>query len=658
MRVWNVCQLNFPCSRIVKKTFLETSGGRIVKSKHGCPLEIDPLNKPLASSELWIDGPNAVSLSDQPCPDGEKWVDGPKEFLLHSAGIHGYHSPKIKKKSSHKNHNGDPVQDSLGDFSGADLHQRNIVHTVKDRNYEGSPSKTERTVSTKLESANVHSKNSQKHVHKSRKLRIPAVTDEIPPNSPLLNYESSPGHLRTTTSTKPVTVVSGDRTAEWVKSVQESNLSKFSQLLHSRKELIKSFHSPKHNRHRLKPVLFDYIRNAQTLATFDHPTAFFDLDSEHEYGNNSPPPDYASCMADCQLVLDINENKADVSNNSSNASHENSESFTLSRQGSLFFAESVLPIESNKLSSKSADVPDDMCLCRTKSVDVPLKHRDINVHASCSYDMRSDSCMQFSDTPVAVPNSNTKTRLCNPDGASNPNLSSFVESEDGERAERTTASANDSNCEMNSTSEMGATYRRHRDSSTSGKPDTSRTQNDLVPFSPSSSPSTICASRSMINVQPPKPSPKKDRGLFGSSLLSCAALSRDKSKKSSPSSSCLRHLSRHFTSNFSSQSKSSEASSSSSNSGETSRSVSLVTENQHFQAVCSSSQHSNAATQANNFIDAKFIADLNKTDTSSGYDSVQLDNENILQNLESSSRASGKKKNIKRKYSIHILYFN
>ena len=80
--------------------------------------------------------------------------------------------------------------------------------------------------------------------------------------------------------------VKGVRTADWVTSVQESNFSKFSQLLHSRKQLIRSLQASNCT-NELKPLLVQYFQNASPIATFDTPA--------HNH-HPSPPPEYYSCV--------------------------------------------------------------------------------------------------------------------------------------------------------------------------------------------------------------------------------------------------------------------------------------------------------------------------------------------------------------------------
>lgn len=77
----------------------------------------------------------------------------------------------------------------------------------------------------------------------------------------------------------------GMRTADWVTSVQESNFSKFSQLLHSRKQLIRSIQATNCS-NDLRPMLAQYFQNASPLATFDTPV----------HNHPSPPPEYYSCV--------------------------------------------------------------------------------------------------------------------------------------------------------------------------------------------------------------------------------------------------------------------------------------------------------------------------------------------------------------------------
>lgn len=285
-----------------------------------------------SNGELWIDGPGR-GLS-------EHWIDGPQEFWTTPCpGIHGLKSPKIKKlysalkhkhqqmcsnESSHKTSRcSAPINTESEQQCSTEKQQSQIHQALQDEKYfvTASPDITA--------FHNFFEKHKQDLIH--QKFSLPSdsrfndfedflQTDNCYCKCHVKNdcknaQPKSPKHLNTSkenkhpktktdrTKTELGECIQDDRIADWVSSIQESGFSKFSQLLHSRKELIKSFQSPK-NRHNLKPALMEYFQNASPLATFDSPVI------THEC--NSPPPDYDACVVDGHL--DINDNQMTAQN--------------------------------------------------------------------------------------------------------------------------------------------------------------------------------------------------------------------------------------------------------------------------------------------------------------------------------------------------------
>lgn len=98
-----------------------------------------------------------------------------------------------------------------------------------------------------------------------------------------------------------------DRTAQWVKNIQEASASKFVQLLHSRKELLRSFRVRRNSHSMSKAPTMDFIQSCQILATFDQPAP---VDIEHLTCPYDSTSNSGGESPGAKSVLDINENEA------------------------------------------------------------------------------------------------------------------------------------------------------------------------------------------------------------------------------------------------------------------------------------------------------------------------------------------------------------
>ena len=129
----------------------------------------------------------------------------------------------------------------------------------------------------------------------------------------------------------------GVRTADWVTSVQETNFSKFSQLLHSRKQLIKSLQASNCT-NDLKPLLVHYFQNASPIATFDTPV--------HNH-HPSPPPEYYTCV-------EYSKKKTSSSTNTSSSNNLDSQFYS---NGKIPYSVTT-PDVLNEATSARKDGPD------------------------------------------------------------------------------------------------------------------------------------------------------------------------------------------------------------------------------------------------------------------------------------------------------------
>lgn len=109
-----------------------------------------------------------------------------------------------------------------------------------------------------------------------------------------------------------------DRTAQWVKNIQDASSSRFVQLLHSRKELLRSFRVRRNTHSISKAPTMDFIQSCQILATFDKPTDIDQLSCEGDSAINSGGE---SPIAGAKSALDINENEARLQENNREAHH-------------------------------------------------------------------------------------------------------------------------------------------------------------------------------------------------------------------------------------------------------------------------------------------------------------------------------------------------
>lgn len=378
------------------------------------------------AEELWIDGPNMTMVAGNQAKNDETWVDGPKEFLPDSTSLQSQSSPGTHRSPAFKKGKLDAHCDSVKAGvkkeellrSGNDLvscasSQNSAV--LENQEADNDPVIPGQSSSPKF--SHSESKKMRKSVRhgfspKDRWWKKQQPAAAAPANGSNLHISSSldqsilstqsgphsdQGHLASN-ATVPV-ILSGDRTAEWVRSVQDAAASRYVHLLHARKQFFKSMHPQGKGKCRLKSE--DRIHNGNTLVVFDHPLMFLDVDSEHDTGNNSPPPDYASCIADGQPVLDINENKASADCDNSSEHH------------------------GMYVSSHGSDIPD---LLQFQNSVFPAGGSGSNVDTNgfLLYG-NGQKCRQGNDSLAEQSQLwSNATRLCNPDGASNPNLAKAI----------------------------------------------------------------------------------------------------------------------------------------------------------------------------------------------------------------------------------------
>lgn len=374
------------------------------------------------AEELWIDGPNMTMVSGNQVKNNELWVDGPKEFLPDSTFVQSQSSPGTHRSPGFKKGKLGVHCDSLkavgkkeefepsciepmfcASSRNSDALENQEAANVPDIPSQSASPKFSHTESRKTKKSIRHGCSSKDRWWKKHQTAdvAPASESGLPISSSMdqaiPSKQSSPnldrGHL-TSSATVPV-ILSGDRTAEWVRSVQDAAASRYVHLLHARKQFFRSMHPQGKGKCRLKSE--DRIHNGNTLAVFDHPPLMFlDVDSEHDIGNNSPPPDYASCIADGQPVLDINENKADCDDDDSEHREMYASSHSSDNQDLLQLPNSVFPDDSSGPSMGTNGFPfyENGQNCR-HGEDARTEHFQLHSNA---------------------------TRLSNPDGASNPNL--------------------------------------------------------------------------------------------------------------------------------------------------------------------------------------------------------------------------------------------
>jgi len=375
----------------------------------------------ITGTEQWIDGPNALPLpvATLPCVEPEHWVDGPTEFSSVQIGI------GVDRVF------GSNVGDArVDDRLIAEAHpttspNKNIISDSAPNRHDDRTNKREKTSMFAMLSPSCLQSNdkptSASKLQSSHRLKkyhtlggtthecslpvpIPAeVTDS--PVRQTVSARSSPRRCKDHARMQPGPSgcrVSGDRTADWVKHVQES--SKVSRLLHLRPDLIPS------QGESLKTSSRDIAGRrrggVRTSAVFDS------LDAELECMNYSPPPDYASCMAELNNrgdILDINENM-----------HFHSPGLSTG----------CTNIQATELKVSLQDSRSKSCTTRKSSGDKSMTTRKASDHI----DTIGDACTMTSDCVVnnmtapcdttlySSKSINIVARLCNPDGASNPNL--------------------------------------------------------------------------------------------------------------------------------------------------------------------------------------------------------------------------------------------
>ncbi|ESN89885.1 hypothetical protein HELRODRAFT_194738 [Helobdella robusta] len=283
-----------------------------------------------SNKELWVDGPKKNGSMNH----SEKWIDGPigEFWTTPHAGIHGISSPKIKKiysalkNSKHKQNCCGLNAEKVSTVSDA---QENVE--VCPNNIAAEPSAEPFLVEASPEINAFHnfytkykqdliqndatsiSRNHIAEIFSSRrscccKCHLDRKLNFKSPKRNSSKDKEGKHRLKKLENLTSKNCKSNktDRTAKWVCNVQDSSFAKFSQLLHSRKELLKTFQSPK-NKQNLKPILVEYFQNASPIATFDASTKTKDVRS-----SSSPPPDYSSCLLN---NCDVMNNKTSIDQN-------------------------------------------------------------------------------------------------------------------------------------------------------------------------------------------------------------------------------------------------------------------------------------------------------------------------------------------------------
>jgi len=375
--VANVPQKNNPCKIVATEDGITEPKFRKTK------VRVPRRKEAIVGDEQWIDGPNAIAVASglSFCADKEKWIDGPKEFV--PAAI-----PNLL----------------FSELSGLSPSH----HALAER---ASPT------------PKIHPNQCWKKYHTlagtlqtNSKLLLASADQHASPIQQTASAQSSPRRSKVAPHNSKERVdldpATNNRTAEWVKCVQEA--AKFSRLLRSRRDLIKGRSQfPRYNNDQDSGAARGSILRSSAVADA--------LDCELENGNYSPPPDYASCIADCHVavVLDINEN-------------ERSHHSTKHRLSDLRDCDSqdVNTFPANALRTCQSGRPE-------TSSTVKHTFRQYNAVIRKGLDhigtqppnpvishnvSDNSSAIQACAASAVTSRHSTIVRLSNPDGASNPNL--------------------------------------------------------------------------------------------------------------------------------------------------------------------------------------------------------------------------------------------